>query len=117
MNLTFPFSDLPLLTLNDLLIGMVEGEADVSFDDEGQWSVKAIRVQAHNPKTGKWELVEIDGRAEPSSIYFFAIYHALTDGSFKPAVDDAVAVALAEEGAAGRSDFEEHNTLSAAYQG
>ena len=87
----FEFSDIPLLTLENVcLTAFVEGEAEISYDPDGQWSINAISLWCDNSKTRKKELVRLDA-AHPADVYR-TIHAALTmDKSWRDVIADRVA--------------------------
>jgi hypothetical protein len=87
----FEFSDIPLLTLENVcLTAFVEGEAEISYDPDGQWSINAISLWCDNKGTRKKELVRLDA-AHPADVYR-SIHAALTmDKSWRDAITDRVA--------------------------
>lgn len=44
MTLDFTFTDVPYLTLDNLPTAFLEGEAEISYDADGQWTINHISV-------------------------------------------------------------------------
>jgi hypothetical protein len=120
---TFNFYELPVVTDLGFEAAPVDGSAEISFDDEGNWSVKAIALDgtraatdADRPRHGLFvrEPVTLCPRAH--SWLWLTILNQLEHGKFADAIGNDVRERLEGDG----EPFfpaHEHSTLHRAAQG
>lgn len=124
--LDYEFEELPLFTDLGFQFAPVNGVAEISYSDDGEWSVTDIRLEGakQNPKwldefrtTGKsqayfYKWQSLCGKSYPW--LYDAIVDSLENNS---SVQDRVNEELEREGVSFRSDYAEHNVLNRAQQG
>lgn len=85
----FSFEELPILTVNGVAAGLVNGSATISVLSGGDFSVDEIYLEGfkdHKPQSVKVQ--NLHGTTEGA--LWLMIFRELTEGSFKTSVQDAV---------------------------
>ncbi len=79
--LTYEFDELPLIAGKSGNFGMLFGTAEISFDDDGGWSVKSITLTGDKLLVYSWDEIDLarqEGRKLPR---FETVNHCLDEGS------------------------------------
>lgn len=79
--LTYEFDELPLIAGKSGNFGMLFGTAEISFDDDGEWSVKSITLTGDKLLTYSWDEIDLarqEGRELPR---FQTVNYRLDEGS------------------------------------
>ena len=79
--LTYEFDELPLIAGKSGNFGMLFGTAEISFDDDGEWSVKSITLTGDKLLTYSWDEIDLarqEGRKLPR---FQTVNYRLDEGS------------------------------------
>lgn len=99
---TVTFEDMPILTELGFEAGSLSGRAEVTFDENGEWFVKRIWLDASRRTTAAeraahpgWGLfingeIEVEYDEQSPSWLYKAIWGQLTDGRFKRQVSKVV---------------------------
>lgn len=97
--LTFTFEELPLIVENGFEAGLVSGEAEITYHDNGEWFVHEIYLQGYKSKGDsiagfERRMVEIDRDTE----LHLNILDRLERGRFADSITDMVSEELADSG-------------------
>ncbi len=127
----FAFEELPLVVDLGFEAGLVNGEATISYDDDGEWTVRSISLDGYRRRTARemnddaisgntiysyeQKPVEID-RASYGWLHD-AISERLEAGRFRDAIADRIEKELGEAGVSRPDPNREHSTLNRAQQG
>lgn len=79
--LTYEFDELPLIAGKSGSFGMLFGNAEISFDDDGGWSVKSITLTGDKLLSYSWDEIDLarqEGRKLPR---FETVNYCLDEGS------------------------------------
>ncbi|MBF9234705.1 hypothetical protein [Microvirga alba] len=103
--LTHKFEDAPLLSLSDATALLATGKVEVSYDDDGEWTAREIQLVVKDSAEDE-RAIYLDNR------YNREIWNAVVSG-LRADIDEAVVLALAEDGIA-IPDWNDEHRLSAA---
>lgn len=119
--LRFPFEELPLVIEQGWEAGLVNGEANVRYERDGEWDVTAIALDGYRAKRSgyliEWQHKPIVLCPREHEQLRATILDRLESEPWRARIQDAVNKELAEAGIRIQSDFEQHSTLSRAMQG
>jgi hypothetical protein len=111
--LSYPFEEIPLVSESGFVTGFVDGEIEIRYHYNGDWGVRAIRLDGF--KDGAWikNAIEID---EGSELYLNLFDH-FTRGDSHDRIQDKVNELLDQENVVHLSDYAQHNTHHSALSG
>lgn len=100
-NLDFTFEELPLLIDFGFEAGLVNGSAAINYHRDGEWSIDAIYLDGHKPKSSdEIEAAKVAGKRfdlfhrKPVSLErgstLYAMIYGRLDGEWKPRIQDKV---------------------------
>lgn len=113
---TYRFDELPLLTKDGIQAGLVNGEAEIEFNEGAEWSVAGIWLEGWD--NNKRTIVPINApRGSYEHALYMLIWNELTNGSCRDHIEGEVWKRVDETGMPSRSDYREHNTHHRALQG
>jgi len=114
--LVYEFSEVPLLIDDGIEAGLMDGKASIAFDEEGEWYVDGITLDAYQSGKGALGKTSMDlNEHEPEHAW---LYHVIElrltnekDGWFDN-ISEAVRLQLAEDGISiipqAEIDYREH---------
>jgi len=112
--LTFDFEELPLIVSGGFEAGLVNGSAEVGYQADGEFFIKAIWLDGFRKRANGCGFTQNAVTVEQGSWLYNAIHEQLENGTFKGHVTDAVAAELSE--ISPRPFPSEHSTLNRAQQ-
>lgn len=116
-DISFAFEELPLIVAQSIDVGLINGTATIGFDEDGDWHVVEVFLDAYQRIGTKSQCVPflIDRSTYPW--LFAAVVDRLQGERFEGMIREAVVEALEEQGIGFRTDREEHSTLNFVQQG
>lgn len=112
--LNYEFQEAPLITDLGEQAFLVDGEAEIAFDRDGQWHVASVSIEFFNKKTGVWRTRTLCPKSFPT--YYGPIVDEL-EGPRRSYIQSKVDAANEEDGVTYRSDRQLHSTLNSVQQG
>lgn len=113
-SLSYEFEELPLIVDDGYRAGLVNGRADITFFEDGEWHIDSIYLDGNKPLyfDGKYvrtaeKTVEIE---DQKSWLYLTIWDRLQSRPYRESIQDQVCAELDEAGVHARSDREEHST-------
>jgi len=101
--LYYQFEELPLVVEGKIVAGLVSGAAEIRYFDNGEWSIASIDLDGYLGRERR--AVGLEDR----SWLYLTICDRL-EYQDREAIEDRVNRALENDGAAYRTDYQEHNT-------